>query len=1109
MAGSQRRRGLVALTGLVAATLTTVLAGPAALADTGSAVSSPGAWTHQLGTAGDDIATGSATAPDGTTYVVGRTEGTLPGSSDANAGGDDAFVAAYRTDGTRAWVRQLGTTADDGATAVALDPDGTVVVAGSTDGILPGSGAAGTLGTTGFLASYTPAGVRRWTRQIGLRETTTRFVVVDATHTIHLAGSAPSIPGVQGTGLGFIATYTAAGTRRAVARIPSDITSLAVDGTGKAYVVGTVNTAGALGSMVTLSHTYEVDTDATVVERIADNCPGTDAVPECSEWDTLAVVVDDAGEGWWVRSEISYDVTADDFVRQLVGRAITVTDRPDVVLGEIRDPLGRDALHLTMDAAHDVYAATTLSTDPAWLGDGLPYGGTDGLLGVFDSRGVLPPQSHTSFRRVGTPADDTLVGLAVDGAGEVHGAGTTRGTLPDSAEANAGGADVVITHFDRSLATQPTVDRVTPGASALVVDWSSNWRGPTELLRTGTVACTSSDGGAPGSTVVNIWGSMQPVSVTGLTDGSTYRCTVAVTTATGGPVTSAPSAPQVVGTPSSAFVTATAGSDQVSIDWTAAPSNGAAVVGYRVTCRDASDTIAATTEALAPPVVFTGLAPGRYSCGVAARNSRGVGPAGLARPSIVGGQRPGAPTIGAATQANGVVEVAFTPGAAHGLPATHRATCRDAAGTVSGTSRPATAGPLLVAGLRGGISYTCTVASTNDVGTSDPSSPSNAVVPIGQPRLEGMNLDRGDTIVDVTITPKSDEGSPILRFDVACTGLSPGTGSRVTGRSTTPVVRVIGLHRGEPYACVGTATNAIGTSVGVRAPYVVLDGLPPAPGKPTAVAGTGRVSLTWAPPHLGPGSPRVTWYIVRMVYGPGDVELREFANARTTQTLTGLRRDWVGFTVAAVNARGTGPQSLMTAADLLTPDPPTRVAAVGDATSAVVSWHRPVTYDPRSVDAFVIIARPDHGAAIRVTAPGGVTSRTITGLTAGRRYSFTVTTRDAVHGLSAPSTPTPAITIGPPLAPRTPAAPTAVAAGAGAATLTWVAPDAGSATITGFVITPYIGSTAQAPRTVGNVRTTTITGLTPGRTYRFTVTALSPAGASPRSPSSAAITISH
>jgi len=139
-------------------------------------------WTRQFGTPGRDVGSGLMLDSSGV-YVSGGTEGTLPGL--ASAGGFDAFVRKYETSGAELWTRQFGTATSDQAVGVAVDTSG-VYVAGLTDGTLPGQTSAG--GSDAFVRKYETNGAELWTRQFGTATSDQAVGVAVDTSGVYVAG---------------------------------------------------------------------------------------------------------------------------------------------------------------------------------------------------------------------------------------------------------------------------------------------------------------------------------------------------------------------------------------------------------------------------------------------------------------------------------------------------------------------------------------------------------------------------------------------------------------------------------------------------------------------------------------------------------------------------------------------------------------------------------------------------------------------------------------------------------------------------------------------------------------------------------------------------------
>ena len=176
----------------------------------------------------------------------------------------------------------------------------------------------------------------------------------------------------------------------------------------------------------------------------------------------------------------------------------------------------------------------------------------------------------------------------------------------------------------------------------------------------------------------------------------------------------------------------------------------------------------------------------------------------------------------------------------------------------------------------------------------------------------------------------------------------------------------------------------------------------------------------------------------------------------------------------------------------IAPGAPTAVVAAPGNAEVTVTWTPPADSGTFPIDGYVVRTQPGGQ-----TCTTSVTTCTVTGLTNGTVYTFTVTASSAAGSgpASAPS--------GPVTPPTIPGPPTGVATEAGdsKATITWSAPsDDGGSPITGYRVTTIPASAGCAVTTT----TCTIDGLANGTEYVISVVATNAAGNS--EPATATVT---
>ena len=324
-----------------------------------------------------------------------------------------------------------------------------------------------------------------------------------------------------------------------------------------------------------------------------------------------------------------------------------------------------------------------------------------------------------------------------------------------------------------------------------------------------------------------------PVTISGLTNGTSYTLYLKAVNSAGESVASAAASGAVTpytnpAAPTTLVASAAGVSGTISLAFSAGLNNGSAISNYKYST-DGTNFTTFSPAQTASPVTINGLTNGTsYTLYLKAVNSAGESVASAAASGAVTPYtNPAGPTslVVSATGVSGTLSVAFTSGSNNGSAISNYMYSTD--GTNFTTFSPAqTASPVTISGLTNGTAYTLYLKAVNSAGESSASAASGSVSPYTNPdaptNLVASAAGVSGTI-SVAFTAGSNNGSPITNYWYSTDGINFTSLSSV---QTASPVTISGLTNGTSYTLYLKAANLAGVSSASAAsgpitPYII------------------------------------------------------------------------------------------------------------------------------------------------------------------------------------------------------------------------------------------------------------------------------------------------
>ena len=476
--------------------------------------------------------------------------------------------------------------------------------------------------------------------------------------------------------------------------------------------------------------------------------------------------------------------------------------------------------------------------------------------------------------------------------------------------------------------------------------------------------------------------SISPISITGLTNGTTYTIQLRARNAIGTSVSSvavtatpaaAPSAPtQLVATP---------GDRQITLSFLPAQNNGSPITNYQYLLNYGRTWVTINPAVTGSPIVISGLVNGTsYNVQLRAVNAIGVG-AISAAVSARPGLPPQAPTNLVATPGNNQVSIVFQAGSNNGNTITNYQYSLDNGATWISLNPERGFSPVTIPNLTNNQNYNIQLRAVNAVGSSVSSLPVSVTPTAPPPPPTGLSYTApnvfliGSTIENLIPTVS---GGTVSTYTI-----SPALPAGLTLNASTGVISGIPTATSAQRNYIVTATNPGGSTTATLS-ITVVTVLPPTGLSYTAtntfLTGTPINNLT--PTVSGGGA--VTNYSISPALPAGLVLNATTGIISGTPTSASAQRT---YTVTASNAGGSTSTTLA-----ITVNNPPAPTGLSYTTPNTLLLGRAITNLTPTVSGGAVSSyfiNPSLPAGLTLNASTGVISGTPTVISTQRTYTIT------------------------------------------------------------------------------------------------------------------------